>query len=114
MKSAKYLLIGLALVLPMSVFAADYTFKERVIKVVQMKEYLEVTIVNDKIKEPIIYRIYPCGEVQMQEWKKLAPNKEPDTAYGVVRPYVDHNYVFDAFTLEGRGSTLQLTPNIAW
>jgi hypothetical protein len=57
--------------------ATDYTFKEQVIKVEQKKDYLEITVVNKQLKEPIVYRIYPCGEVQMQEWKQLAPNKEP-------------------------------------
>jgi hypothetical protein len=92
--TAIFLFVGTAM-------ATDYTFKEQTIKVEQKKDYLEITIVNKQmndstplvhntliqvslvpsrsLKEPMIYRVYPCGEVQMQEWKQLAPSKEQQT-----------------------------------
>lgn len=59
-----------------------YTFPEKEkaftkkIEVDKKGEYLEITVYVSKDKT-VIYRLYPCGEVQKQEWKQLAPNVEP-------------------------------------
>ncbi len=71
------LLVALVMLSPTFVFSADYYFSKETIKVTQEKDYLVVTVVNKQIKEPIVYRIYPCGKVDKSEWKEIAPNKEP-------------------------------------
>jgi len=80
-KLALMVILVLLFLLPMLAPAADYSFDKQVIKVEQEKDYLVVTIINKQVKEPIVYRIYPCGKVDKKEWKELAPNKEPETIW---------------------------------
>lgn len=68
----------LALVVPCT--AEVYKFEDnkqepRKIEVTKEKDYLTVTV-YPKGQAPIIYRVYPCGEVQKQEWKRLSENVE--------------------------------------
>jgi hypothetical protein len=47
----------------------------RKIEVVREKEYLTITI-YPKDSKPVIYRVWPCGSVERQEWKEISANQE--------------------------------------
>jgi hypothetical protein len=87
----RLIILTLAMVLVASVaWAETYQFitpseskevkKEvtRKIEVVKQKEYLEITV-YPKDSKPVIYRIWPCGSVERQEWKEISGNKEVTT-----------------------------------
>ena len=86
------LAIVLALIfIPAWGFSADYSFSKQTIKVEQEKEYLKVVVTYDAKKEPIIYRVYPCGKVDRQDWKEISPNKEDTdlTYYSITAPSIN-------------------------
>lgn len=74
-------LLAIVLLFPALGFSADYSFSKQTIKVEQEKEYLKVIVTYDQKKEPIVYRVYPCGKVDRQDWKEISPNKEDMAGY---------------------------------
>lgn len=55
MKRVIICMVLAVMVMASGVFADEYSFEKKVIKVDQKKEYLEITIINKDIKNPTVY-----------------------------------------------------------
>jgi len=71
-------MIAVLVTSPMIVLAQEFVTKDGKITVdtVEGKDYIEVKTRND-----IVYRVYPCGQLEKKTWSML--NRNEDLATGV-------------------------------